>query len=73
MSRIDLGEDANMTQSRVGPLKWMAPESIRHSRYSLKSDVWSFAVTIVEILTREKPYPEMQPLQVVSARAYSFR
>jgi serine/threonine protein kinase len=66
MSRINIDEDANKTQSNVGPLKWMAPECVRHSQYSLKSDVWAFAVTIVEILTHDKPYPELQALQAVS-------
>lgn len=37
----------------------MAPENIRHHTYSLKSDVWSFAVLLVEIYTRKIPYPSM--------------
>jgi serine/threonine protein kinase len=67
MSRIILTvEDANKTQNHVGPLKWLAPECIRHSQYSLKSDVWSFAVTLLEIVTHQEPYPTLRPLQVVS-------
>jgi serine/threonine protein kinase len=65
MSRINIDEDANKTQNGVGPVRWMAPECILDDRYSLKSDVWAFAVTIVEILSHSTPYPEWQPLQVV--------
>ena len=32
--------------------------------YSDKSDSWSFAILIVEIITRQIPYPEMNALQV---------
>lgn len=46
-------------QSEVGPLKWMSPENIRDRIYSFKSDVWSFAVTLVEIYTRRMPYPSL--------------
>ena len=66
MSRVNMDDDANKTEAKVGPLKWMAPECIRYSRYSLKSDVWAYGVTIVEILTHEKPYPDLPALQVVS-------
>jgi serine/threonine protein kinase len=67
-----LNDDANKTDNNVGPLKWMAPECIRQSRYSLKSDVWAYAVTIVEILTCDVPYPMLQPLQVVGEDFFLF-
>ena len=44
----------------------MSPESITKNQYSTKSDVWSFGVTIVEIWTQNRPYPELTLLQVVS-------
>ncbi len=30
------------TGNTVGPLNWMAPESLLHQTYSIKSDMWSF-------------------------------
>ena len=36
------------------PLKWLAIECIEKGHYSHKSDVWSFGVTIWEILTYGK-------------------
>jgi len=66
MSRVNLNEDANKTDTNVGPLKWMAPECIKHSRYSLASDVWAYGVTIVEILSHDIPYPDTPGLQVAT-------
>lgn len=38
----------------------MAPECLVEKKYSLKSDSWSFAVVIWEILhPRKVPYPEL--------------
>ncbi|GAB5357572.1 hypothetical protein AAMO2058_000385800 [Amorphochlora amoebiformis] len=47
---------ADITKSHVGPVCWMAPESIVHRQYSEKSDVYSFGVLIWELLTRKVPY-----------------
>ena len=34
--------------------------------YSEKTDVWAFGITMLEILTREKPYGDKNPLSVVT-------
>ena len=66
MSRINLSEeDANKTQSNTGPIRWMAPECIKQNTYSLKSDVWAFGITTIEILTQSTPYPEYKTLMEV--------
>ena len=39
------------------PLLWAAPEIIQSRKYTVKSDVWSFAVLMVELfLYGERPY-----------------
>ncbi len=77
MTRLQQDE-VNVTQSNVGPLRWMAPvrrrcmltfyqEALSSKHYSRKTDVYSFSMTIIEVLTRKMPYGEMDPLQVAIA------
>jgi hypothetical protein len=44
----------------------MSPEAITKKQFSEKSDVWAFAITMLEIYTRRDPYPDMEPIHVVS-------
>ncbi|XP_060809690.1 epithelial discoidin domain-containing receptor 1-like [Amyelois transitella] len=50
------------------PLRWMAWESLLLGMYSPASDVWSFGVTVWEILTycMARPFDEMNDDQVVA-------
>jgi tRNA A-37 threonylcarbamoyl transferase component Bud32 len=59
MAREGAGADqTGSTKSRVGPVKWMAPEQLTELRYSRFSDVWSFACVCYEVMARRIPYEE---------------
>lgn len=48
------------------PLKWYAPESISHRKFSSKSDVWSFGVTMWEAFSYGgKPYKKLKGQEVL--------
>ncbi len=48
-------------EARVGarfPIKWTAPEAANFSKFSIKSDVWSFGILLTELVTYGRiPYP----------------
>lgn len=65
MSRVLTEEEGSgSTKSNIGPIRWMAPESISKRQYSLKSDVFAFAATCVEILTERPPFADLDMLEV---------
>jgi serine/threonine protein kinase len=67
MSRILEHTDEGKTKSGVGPLCWMAPESIATRIYSKKSDVWSFGIVVYEIVAQCEPHKNMNVLDVAVA------
>ena len=42
--------------NQVGTCHWMAPEVLSGSEYTFKADVFSFAIVMYEVITREIPY-----------------
>ncbi|XP_050360941.1 discoidin domain-containing receptor 2-like isoform X1 [Nymphalis io] len=49
------------------PLRWAAWESVLRGKYTTKSDVWAFAVTLHEIFTicRRRPYEHLTEAEVL--------
>ena len=54
----------SLSKGGVGPLKYMAPESLQppHS-FSYRSDSYMFGMTIWETLTENRPFPSIPPLE----------
>lgn len=56
------------------PLKWQAPERIMMQLSIDRSDVWSFGILLYELITLgSPPYPELEPLSVLSKLQASYR
>lgn len=56
------------------PVKWTAPEALRFSKFSTKSDVWSFGIVMMETFTYGvEPYPEMNETEVVNTLKIGYR
>lgn len=50
-----------IVNSFCGTFFWMAPEVIRGESYSISADIWSMGSTVVEMLTGNPPYHDMEP------------
>ncbi|KAI4878618.1 hypothetical protein NFI96_024185 [Prochilodus magdalenae] len=73
----DTGDEENIYEAKEGtklPVKWTAPEALNDSRFSIKSDVWSFAILLHEIMTfGQMPYPGLTNYQVVQKLHTGYR
>jgi len=57
--------EAAIVTSRMGSAQWTAPEVLRGEPHDETADVYSFAFFMLEMCTRELPYPSMDSYQVV--------
>jgi serine/threonine protein kinase len=44
----------------VGTLPWMAPEVVKQEDFNQGSDIWSVGCTFIELVTRERPWPQFK-------------
>ena len=58
--------EAPSTEAFQPPIRWSAPETLLHRRFSSKSDVWSFGILFYEIASGGRiPYHEMTDNEVL--------
>lgn len=50
--------DQTLNTTMVGTTRYCAPERLRAKSYSRPSDIWSFGLVILELLTRQIPWSE---------------
>ncbi|XP_047076979.1 serine/threonine-protein kinase CTR1-like isoform X2 [Lolium rigidum] len=61
------------SKTAAGTPEWMAPEVLRDEPSNEKSDVYSFAVILWELMTLQKPWSNLNPAQVVAAVGFRGR
>ena len=62
--------EENMTK-QPGNLRWMAPEVFTQcTKYSIKADVFSFALCFWELLAGELPFSHLKPAAAAADMAY---
>jgi hypothetical protein len=59
MSRVLQQGNEGRTLNKIGPIRWMAPESIGQQVYSKKSDAWMFGMVVYEIIAQCEPHSEL--------------
>ncbi|KAK1343027.1 hypothetical protein QTO34_015797 [Cnephaeus nilssonii] len=56
------------------PIKWTAPEAIHFGVFTIKADVWSFGILLMEIVTYGRvPYPGMSNPEVIRSLERGYR
>eukprot|EP00041_Stephanoeca_diplocostata_P017949 m.372062 g.372062 ORF g.372062 m.372062 type:complete len:240 (-) comp20869_c0_seq29:880-1599(-) len=53
----------------AGTVRWMAPEALKKKQITLQSDVYSYGVVLWELITRERPWKDLNEAQVIWAVA----
>ena len=66
-TKVSEGDDGYYKSTNgVFPLRWTAPESMQSLRFSTASDVWSFAIVLVEVMQHGRiPYAGMSNREVI--------
>ncbi|XP_078584817.1 tyrosine kinase receptor Cad96Ca-like [Branchiostoma floridae x Branchiostoma japonicum] len=68
------GDEYERTTKTRLAVRWMAPESLFHRKYSTKTDVWAFGVLLWEIVTLgATPYPGMSKREVMDGVQQGYR
>src|SRR5690348_9534872 len=61
LSRVIEDVSHAQTLTACGTPSWAAPEVLKEDHFSLSADVYSFAVCLWEMCTREEPYKGRTP------------
>eukprot|EP00002_Diphylleia_rotans_P030361 TRINITY_DN6232_c0_g1_i2.p1 TRINITY_DN6232_c0_g1~~TRINITY_DN6232_c0_g1_i2.p1 ORF type:complete len:1685 (+),score=327.23 TRINITY_DN6232_c0_g1_i2:77-5131(+) len=54
----------NQTMTKCGTRAWLAPEVLKGARYDESADVFSYGIMMWEVMTRDQPYTNIDPLKL---------
>uniref|UniRef100_A0A8C6ZSV5 Tyrosine-protein kinase n=1 Tax=Nothoprocta perdicaria TaxID=30464 RepID=A0A8C6ZSV5_NOTPE len=62
------------TDTTLLPVKWSAPEALKHNKFSSKSDVWSYGILLWEVFSFGRaPYPKLSLKEVTEMLEQGYR
>jgi serine/threonine kinase 3 len=67
----DFGVSAELTHTMskrktvIGTPYWMAPEVLQSAEYDGKADIWSLAITAIEMAVGEPPHSNVHPMRAI--------
>lgn len=74
LARIIEDNEYTAREGAKFPIKWTAPEAINFGSFTIKSDVWSFGILLMEIVTYGRiPYPGMSNPEVIRVLERGYR
>ena len=66
---LSKSKDTTTKISDLFPIRWTAPEVLEDMNFSFKSDIWSFGMVIIEIITHGvKPYNNYKNMSILSEK-----